>query len=66
MDLDHDWEVEEFCAECKLVAGLDFKNDWVELLVVVGRETMKFQAKEVEVLEGRDYGQSGRMDYEFA
>ena len=49
-------EAYEFCAKCKLQVGLNFRDDWVELLVAIGRSLVRVQAKDVELLEGRDHG----------
>ena len=50
----NDAEAKEFCAICKLEVGMNFKEDWVELLVAVGKSLRRVQAKNVEMVEGRD------------
>lgn len=50
-----DAEAYEFCSVCKHQVGLGFREEWVELLVSVGKRMKKLQAGTVELLEGRDY-----------
>lgn len=51
-----DPEAVEFCATAKCVAGINYRTDWVELVVKVGRRLVTVQGKDTETLEGRDYG----------
>jgi len=54
LEMDNDYEAEEFCAACKAECGVDFKSIWVQLTVSIGRRLVSVQAKSVELLEGRD------------
>lgn len=49
-----DHEVPDFCSRCKLDVGINFKDDWIELMVEIGNIIIKTQAKNVELVEGRD------------
>lgn len=50
----HDYEVPDFCAKCKLSVGFNFREDWVQLKIAIGKAIVIEQAKDVELLEGRD------------
>lgn len=54
----NDEEATEFCARCKMEVGTGFRDDWVELLIKVGGYPITMQAKNVELVEGRDYGKT--------
>lgn len=54
LDVENDYEAEEFCARCKAECGIGFRDIWIELFVSVGSSVVVVQGKDVEVLEGRD------------
>lgn len=49
-----DYEAREFSNKCKIEAGLNFTEDWVELLVLVNGRKRRLLGHQVIVLEGRD------------
>ena len=60
-----DAEAEEFCALAKMQVGINFRKDWVELLISTNLGLLEVQAKKVELLEGRDYGKSEGLETAF-
>ena len=60
-----EYEAVEFCATAKREVGLNYREDWVELLVTVGRGVLQLQARNVEILEGRDYGKTEGLEAAF-
>jgi hypothetical protein len=50
-----EYEVEEFCATCKALVGIDYQEKWIELVVSVGGRNIEVQAGTVKILEGRDH-----------
>jgi len=53
-----DAEAKEFSATCRLRVGQYFREDWVELLVAIGKTLVRVQAKDVELIEGRDHDEN--------
>jgi len=49
-----DYEAVEFSDKCKVEVGIDYKDVWVELLVVVRGMKRRVLGTQVVVLEGRD------------
>lgn len=49
-----DWQATNFSLECHARVGPEYREDWIELLVVVDRKSVRCQWTDVEVLEGRD------------
>lgn len=48
-----EYEVEHFCEVCKAQVGIEFKDKWVELTVIVNGRHIEVQAQTVVLLEGR-------------
>lgn len=52
-EFENDFEAEEFCSKCKVEVGINFREDWVKLMVDIGGVSRPFQAIGVKLLEGR-------------
>jgi len=52
----NDYEAKEFSDKCRVEAGNNFTEDWVEILVNVGGMKRRLLGKDVQVLEGRNDG----------
>lgn len=50
----NDYEAREFSDQCRIEAGHGYKEDWVELLVLVNGMKRRVLGHQVTVLEGRD------------
>jgi hypothetical protein len=57
-----DYEAREFSANCKRICGVNYKEDWVELLVEVNKRLFEFQASVVTLLEGREYDSTRKLE----
>ena len=53
-----DYEAVEFTNKCRVESGLNYKEDWVELLVSVGGIVRRMIGHQVEVIDGRDVDES--------
>ncbi len=51
----NDYEAIEFSNECKRMHGINYQDDWIELLVEINGILMELQASTVKLLEGREY-----------
>jgi hypothetical protein len=51
----NDYEAIEFSDECKRMHGINYQEDWIELLVEINGILMELQASTVKLLEGREY-----------
>ena len=58
----NDYEAVEFSAECKRLCGLNYRDNWVELLVDVGESMVEVQESTVELLEGREYDSRDQLE----
>lgn len=56
-ECENDFDADAFCAECKAQVGINFREDWCEVVVSIGRERHTFQAKDIKLVESRDYGE---------
>jgi hypothetical protein len=56
-----EYEANDFCARCKTDVGVNFREDWVQLLVKIGGRYEKVQAITVKLLEGRDGVEEGSL-----
>lgn len=54
VEMEEDWEAQDFSAKCNLEVGPEYREKWVEILVVVDGKPVRFQWADVEVMEGRD------------
>jgi RNA polymerase subunit RPABC4/transcription elongation factor Spt4 len=48
-----EYEIEHFCEVCKSQVGINFKEKWIELIVIVNSKPVEVQAQTVVLLEGR-------------
>jgi hypothetical protein len=55
MDMD-DYEAREFSERCKSEVGINYKNEWVEILVLVNGNQRRLMGHHVTIVEGRDHG----------
>ncbi len=53
-EMEDDWQAQEFSAKCLTEVGKEYREKWVEILVVVDGKPIRFQWSDVEVMEGRD------------
>ncbi|MEJ2294935.1 MAG: hypothetical protein P8Y23_09200 [Candidatus Lokiarchaeota archaeon] len=51
----NDFEAVAFSNDCKRLCGINYKEDWVELLVEINGTLKDLQASAVNLLEGREY-----------
>ena len=51
----NDFEAVAFSNDCKRLCGVNYKEDWVELLVEINGTLKDLQASSVNLLEGREY-----------
>ena len=47
-------EAKEFCDQCYRNEGVDYRETWAEVFVIIGGRVRRYLASEVEVLESRD------------
>ncbi len=49
-----DWQAAEFSSTCNSAVGPGFREEWIELLVVIDGKPARYLWADVEVLESRD------------
>lgn len=51
-----EWEAKEFSDRCRVESGLNYQEDWVEILVKVGGHYKRYLGHQIQVLESRYNG----------
>lgn len=58
----NDYEAVEFSAECKRMYGINYQEEWVELLIEVKGILRDLQASTVELMEGREHDSVEKLE----